>query len=175
MDGLRHGTHRQHEDIAMINRTHALAAVLAAASWTLAPAAFAQEPDAPDSPDPMNRTSQDYNPQAAPPGQEEPATPNSPNAATAAPIADEKLDQFADAYLAVQTIQQKANEDLQIANDPEAQNQVKSTAETDMIAAVERTGLQVDEFNEIVQTMAADVNVRSRVAVKLQERTGAPQ
>ena len=153
----------------MIATTHALAVVLAAASWTLAPSAFAQEPD------PMDRASQDYDQEVAPPTQEEPATADSPNATTAAPIADEKLDQFADAYLAVQTIQQKANEDLQTAGDAEAQNQVKSTAETDMIAAVERTGLQVDEFNEIVQTMAADVNVRSRVAAKLQERTAAPQ
>lgn len=95
-----------------------------------------------------------------------------PNAATAAPIDDKKLDQFADAYLAVQTIQQEASEKLQATSDPEQADQVKSTAENDMISAVERSGLQVDEFNQIVQTMAADVNVRSRIATKLQERSG---
>jgi hypothetical protein len=39
-----------------------------------------------------------------------------------------------------------------------------------MIAAVERTGLQVPEFNKIVERMASDTEVRSRVAAKLQER-----
>ena len=39
-----------------------------------------------------------------------------------------------------------------------------------MIAAVERSGLQVPEFNKIVERMASDTEVRSRVAAKLQER-----
>jgi hypothetical protein len=49
---------------------------------------------------------------------------------------------------------------------------VKATAESDMIAAVEKSGLKVDEFNSIVQTMTADASVRERVAAKLQERQG---
>ena len=60
--------------------------------------------------------------------------------ATAGPIEDKKLDQFADAYLAVQTIQQKAATELQSAKDPQAADKVKATAESDMIAAVERSG-----------------------------------
>jgi hypothetical protein len=40
-----------------------------------------------------------------------------------------------------------------------------------MIAAVERSGLQVEEFNQIVQSMAADNDIRSRVAAEVQKRT----
>jgi hypothetical protein len=68
--------------------------------------------------------------------------------ATAGPIEEKKLDQFADA-------------------------KVKQTAESDMIAAVERSGLQVPEFNKIVERMASDTEMRSRVAAKLQERSGS--
>ena len=72
--------------------------------------------------------------------------------------------------MAVQTIQQKAATELQGAKDPAAADKVKATAESDMIAAVERSGLQVPEFNKIVERMASDTEVRSRVAAKLQER-----
>ena len=41
-----------------------------------------------------------------------------------------------------------------------------------MISAVERSGLQVDEFNQIVESMASNVEVRNKVAAKLQERSG---
>ena len=50
---------------------------------------------------------------------------------------------------------------------------MKANAESDMIAAVERSGLQVPEFNKIVERMASDTEVRSRVAAKLQERSGS--
>jgi len=73
----------------------------------------------------------------------------------------------------VQTIQQKAATQLQTAKDPQQADKVKATAESDMIAAVERSGLQVPEFNKIVERMASDTEVRSRVAAKLQERNGS--
>jgi hypothetical protein len=106
---------------------------------------------------------------------DEPAPGSSANgaAANAGPIEDKKIEQFADAYVAVQTIQQKAAAQLQSAKDPQAADKVKATAESDMIAAVERSGLQVPEFNKIVERMASDNEVRSRVAAKLQERTGS--
>ncbi len=107
-------------------------------------------------------------PRLAPPPSRAAAT-----GATAGPIEDKKIEQFADAYLAVQTIQQKAAAELQSAKDPQQADKVKATAETDMIAAVERSGLQVPEFNRIVERMASDTEVRSRVAAKLQERSGS--
>jgi hypothetical protein len=172
----------------MILRNQLLAA-LAAATCALAPAAFSQEPPSPppsaqdpDSADvgepaqsqqqelPPTQTDEDE--QTAPgAATDEPAPGAGPaDSATAGPIEDKKIEQFADAYVAVQTIQQKAAAELQSAKDPQQADKVKATAESDMIAAVERTGLQVPEFNKIVERMASDTEVRSRVAAKLQER-----
>lgn len=174
----------------MILRNQLLAA-LAAATCALAPAAFSQEPPSPppsaqdqDSADvgePSPSSQQDLPPtttddQTAPgAATDEPAAGPGADAAasTAGPIEDKKIEQFADAYVAVQTIQQKAAAQLQSAKDPQAADKVKATAESDMIAAVERSGLQVPEFNKIVERMASDNEVRSRVAAKLQQRTGS--
>jgi hypothetical protein len=151
-----------------------LLAALAAATLA-APAAFAQELPAP--PSPQDPDSADVGEPA--PSQQEDLPPTTtdeqatPGAATAGPIEDKKIEQFADAYLAVQTIQQKAAAELQSAKDPQAADKVKANAESDMIAAVERSGLQVPEFNKIVERMASDTEVRSRVAAKLQERSGS--
>jgi len=81
------------------------------------------------------------------------------------------IEKFADAYVAVQSIQNKVATDLQKTSDPAEADKVKSSAQTDMIAAVERSGLQVEEFNQIVQSMAADNGIRSRVAAEVQKRS----
>ena len=173
-----------------------LLAALAAATLA-APVAFSQEPPTPPSPqDPDSAdvgepapsqqqdlpptTTDDQTAPGAPTDEEERTSPGAATApapsstdATAGPIEDKKLDQFADAYLAVQTIQQNAATQLQNAKDPQQADKVKATAESDMIAAVERSGLQVPEFNKIVERMASDTEMRSRVAAKLQERNGS--
>lgn len=136
---------------------------LFAASAVAAPAAWAQaqEPAAP---------AQEY-PSPASEAQTPPMN-KAPSAAASTAISDQKIEQFADAYVAVQTIQEKAASDLQTAKAPAQIDQVKAKAESDMIAAVEKSGLKVDEFNQIVETMTANADVRERVAAKLQERQG---
>ena len=166
----------------MILRNQLLAA-LAAATCALAPAAFSQEPpqgspDPADVGDPAPQDQQDLPPtttgdeseQTAPGAATDHATPGAADSTTAGTIDDKNIEQFANAYMAVQTIQQKAATQLQTAKDPAAADKVKASAESDMIAAVERSGLQVPEFNKIVERMASDTEVRSRVAAKLQER-----
>jgi hypothetical protein len=150
-------------------------------------AAYAQEPTppsdtamppsstTPEQRDSMPPAQQSTDPDTSSPSSaaDEPsATDTAPGAAAAnTPIDDKKIEQFADAYLAVQSIQQKAANELQTTSDPAKAEQVKQNAETAMIAAVEKSGLKVDEFNQIVQTMAADVKVRERVTAELQQRT----
>lgn len=90
----------------------------------------------------------------------------------AAAIDDTKIEKFADAYTEVQTIQQKAVSEMQATADPAESERIQATAETDMVAAVENSGLDVDEFNQIVTSMSTDETVRARVAAKLQERQG---
>jgi hypothetical protein len=149
-------------------RSNLIYSALFAASAVAAPAAWAQVqepvPPAEEYPSPAQESTQATEPEAA-------ESPSSSSAA-AAPITDQKIEQFADAYVAVQTIQEKAASELQTAKDPAAADQVKANAESDMIAAVEKSGLQVDEFNQIVETMTANAEVREKVAAKLQERQG---
>ncbi|MFC4310413.1 DUF4168 domain-containing protein [Steroidobacter flavus] len=146
-------------------RSNLVYTALFAASAVGAPAAWAQvqepAPPAQEYPSPAS-------PAETPPTNEAPA----PNSAASAQISDQKIEQFADAYVAVQTIQEKAANDLQTAKEPAQADQVKAKAESDMIAAVEKSGLKVDEFNQIVETMTANADVRERVAAKLQERQG---
>lgn len=145
--------------------------LLYSALFAASAAAWAQEPPAQEYP--PARESQ------LPPAADSPTatdtdpmqTPESSSAASAN-ISDQKIEQFADAYVAVQSIQEKAASELQTATEPAQADQVKAKAESDMIAAVEKTGLKVDEFNQIVESMTANADVRERVAAKLQERQG---
>lgn len=156
----------------MTLRSNLIYSALFAASAVAAPAAWAQVqepvPPAEEFPSPAQET--------APSQSTDQTSPDSPSArgstTASAPISDRKIEQFADAYVAVQNIQEKAASDLQTAKDPVSADKVKANAENDMIAAVEKSGLQVDEFNQIVETMTADASVRERVAAKLQERQG---
>lgn len=153
----------------MTLRSNLIYSALFAASVVAAPAAWAQvqepQPPAEEYPAPTQSTE--------PQSEETPSPADAPSSSAAAtPITDKKIEQFADAYVAVQTIQEKAASELQTAKDPAAADKVKSEAESDMIAAVQKSGLQVDEFNQIVETMTADASVRERVAAKLQERQG---
>jgi Domain of unknown function (DUF4168) len=139
----------------MTFRKHARASMffIAAASMAaMAPGAMAQQQDEQTVPPPEAR---------------QPAAP----AAAAAPIAEAKIDKFADAYVAVQDIQSKAAQKLEGTTDPAQAQQVRSSAETEMIQAVKQTGLEVEEFNQIVQAMAQDADLRTRVTAKVQERT----
>jgi hypothetical protein len=130
-----------------------------------------------DSASDMDSDTQGTDSDAAPgPDSEQDAASSGTSSDTAAGATGANLDQatiekFADAYVAVQSIQHKVASDLQKTTDPAAADKVKSSAQTDMIAAVERSGLQVEEFNQIVQSMAADNDIRSRVAAEVQKRT----
>lgn len=149
-------------------RSQLVYSALFAASVAAAPAAWAQveepAPPAQEYPSPGTEAQ-------TPPMNDMPQGAQGESAASAN-ISDEKIEQFADAYVAVQSIQEKAASDLQTAQEPAQADQVKAKAESDMIAAVEKSGLKVDEFNQIVETMTANADVRQRVAAKLQERQG---
>jgi hypothetical protein len=167
----------------MTLRTTALAAAIAGALWCTAPYAQTAETAPPTS------TTQDMQEPSSSMDESTPSETGSTTASGAAtapsndeaavgsalatPVEQKKVEQFADAYVQVQTIQQKANAELQTATDPAAADQVKTSAQTEMIAAVERSGLQIEEFNQIVASMAADTELRSRVTAEVQKRVGA--
>lgn len=101
----------------------------------------------------------------SPPPEAVPPTPRE-----AAPLQEEKINQFADAYVAVEEVHSKAAAELQTTTDPGAANEVKANAETQMIQAIERTGLQLQEFNQLVELCALDPALRKVVASKVEER-----
>ena len=103
---------------------------------------------------------------AAPPAAQELESSAVPTVA----VEDKKIDQFADAYIAVQEIQAQASEQLSATTDVAKADKVKQDAEGQMIKAVERSGLQITEFNQIVQAMATDATLRGRVSDKIGER-----
>jgi Domain of unknown function (DUF4168) len=177
--GLRSCLSHNHEDIMNL-QSNALVAAIAAMSWAFAPAALSQEPDEelpPSSSAEQSSAADDLDSPSARELDEEAAAaqetmPSESATAPAPALNDKKIEQFADAYVEVQTIQQKASAELQQAPDTAAADSVKTKAESDMISAVERSGLKVDEFNQIVESMASNVEVRNKVAAKLQERSG---
>lgn len=87
-----------------------------------------------------------------------------------APLEDKKIDQFADAYLAIEEIHAKAAADLERTADAESANQVKADAESRIIEAVERSGLRLEEFNQIAELMAVDVGLRAKIADRVEKR-----
>lgn len=142
--------------------------LIGAAAMTASVGWAQQQPEAPTTATP-----------AEPAVTEGPATTDStsPNAtmpqASTVAIDDKKIDQFAEAYVEVQKIQQNAASELDSsATDPAKQQQTQAKVENEMIAAVERTGLKLEEFNGIVQTMSADADLRARVVAKIRERMG---
>lgn len=138
------------------------AALLAFAPITYSQAPPESDPAAADTAPPAEPAAQD--PAA------ESAAPGSPQPSAAAAVPEEKINQFAEAYVAVEGIQTQAAQQISSAADQEAANAVKVNAETEMIKAVERSGLKVEEFNEIVQAMTADVQLRTKVVEKIEQR-----
>src|SRR5688572_8323975 len=121
----------------MTLRSQLIYSALFAVSAAAAPAAWAQvqepAPPAEEFPSPAQETTPSQSTDAA-----SPDTPSTRDSTTAAaPITDQKIEQFANAYVAVQNIQEKAATELQTAKDPASADKVKTTAESDMIAAVE--------------------------------------
>lgn len=157
-------------------RTHALALAIAATFSMTSALAQTAEQELPTQSTGRESSAQPSQPlqQNMPADSATPGMADSSAAPTAGAIDDQKIKQFASAYAEVATIQQNASNQLQTANEPGKAEEVKANAESQMIAAVERNGLNVDEFNQIVTAMASDQNVRSRVAAELQDRSSGP-
>lgn len=97
------------------------------------------------------------------------ATPVPPEAA---PLDDNKLDQYADAFLDIEQIELKASAQLQELKDPARANAIKARAEGAIIEAIERSGLKLDEFNQITEVAALDEQVRLKIADRVEKRRG---
>lgn len=100
--------------------------------------------------------------------EEEPVPPEI--ASPAGEIDDEKLDKFADAYIAVEAIHSDTQKALEAADDPREEYQLKADAEGRIIEAVERSGLELEEFNRIAERMSQDRELRLKIADRVRQR-----
>jgi hypothetical protein len=140
-----------HEENAMtLIIRNACAALTAGTLLAIAPSLSAQTPD------------------QAPPAAATPVP--QAESETSAAIADEKVEQFAAAFIEVQKIQAQATQQLTSTTDEQQATAVKASAEKKMIEAVEREGMQVEEFNQIADLITTDMSLRARVVEKVQKR-----
>ncbi len=78
-------------------------------------------------------------------------------------FSDEQLQQFADASQEIAVISQEYTQRLQEAGDESAQQEVRAEANDRMIEVVEDSGLDVDTFNAIGQSIQQDPEMMQRV------------
>lgn len=77
-------------------------------------------------------------------------------------VSHAQLEQFVDAQHAITEIRDEYTQKLQAAEDQEAQQQLQMEANEAMTDAVESSGLEVDDFNEIAMALQADEELRDR-------------
>jgi preprotein translocase subunit SecG len=98
--------------------------------------------------------------------QEEQGAAQDPMATQQAPaqdFSDDQLQQFADASQEIAVISQEYTQRLQEAEDESAQQEVRTEANDRMIEVVEDSGLDVDTFNAIGQSIQQDPEMMQRV------------
>lgn len=83
--------------------------------------------------------------------------------APAQDFSDDQLQQFADASQEIAVISQEYTQRLQEAEDESAQQEVRTEANDRMIEVVEDSGLDVDTFNAIGQSIQQDPEMMQRV------------
>ncbi|TVP50610.1 MAG: DUF4168 domain-containing protein [Halomonas sp.] len=84
-------------------------------------------------------------------------------AAPAEDFSDDQLQQFADASQEIAVISQEYTQRLQEAEDESTQQEVRTEANDRMIEVVEDSGLDVDTFNAIGQSIQQDPEMMQRV------------
>jgi hypothetical protein len=93
------------------------------------------------------------------------ASPQSPveQTAPASNYSDSELKTFAVAALEVQRINDAYVQKLESAKSPEEQQQLRQTASQEMVRAVEKEGMSVDKYKEIMSQAKANPAVAERV------------
>jgi Spy/CpxP family protein refolding chaperone len=84
-----------------------------------------------------------------------------------------RLEQFVDALIAVQSIQDDYRNRLTPAMDESSTRELEAAAREEMMQAVTQTGLEIDEFNQIAIAMQTDQDLRARVEQRVRERLGS--
>lgn len=92
-----------------------------------------------------------------------PAPGQAPGQAPSIEVSDQDVENFADAYVAVQTINQQYTEKLQNVEEAEKATALQQEARDKMQQAVEDSGLTISDYQEIAQAAGQDEELRSDI------------
>lgn len=80
-----------------------------------------------------------------------------------AEFSDEAVEQFAAAYSRIYRIQQDLSNRLQETADREVAMKMQRDVQKEMVDVVRAEGMSVEDYNEVVAAMQADVVLRNRI------------
>lgn len=137
----------------------------AAAAFLISPLALAQQQQPPQQQPPQE--------QEQPPQQEAQPMPQEEEIPD---VSESQIDAFVDAHVAVNDVREEYTERLQAAEDQEEAQQLQQEANEAMTSAIEDSGMDVEEYEEVAMAVNADPEVRDEVMQRLDEEgvdTGA--
>lgn len=123
--------------------------VLAACGLGLSVAAHAQE---------YGQGQGGYQQQGQPPAAQQPG-----GAAPQVDLSDQQVSQFKEAFGEISTIRQAYADELQNAEDPNKARKLQQQAQSEMVEAVEDSGLSVQDYNRIAGAIQQDPELRREV------------
>ena len=85
-------------------------------------------------------------------------------------VSDDQIQAFVDAYVAVNEVREEYTARMQEAEDQEAAQALQMEANEAMSAAIEDSGLSVEEYQEVAMAVSADPDVREQVTQMLEEQ-----
>lgn len=84
-------------------------------------------------------------------------------------LSEAQVAQFADAYVAVQTLNEKYGPQIQQVTKPEQKQALPDLAQSQMKAAITRSGLTLDEYKQIAAAANDSDVLRERIATAVGE------
>jgi RecA/RadA recombinase len=84
-------------------------------------------------------------------------------------ISDTQLDKAAHAYLEITKLGESFRQEMQTAGDESERHELQQQANREMTGAVQQEGLEVQEYNQIIQRIQTDNDLMKNFMAKLQE------
>ncbi|MDO6746568.1 DUF4168 domain-containing protein [Gilvimarinus sp. 1_MG-2023] len=105
--------------------------------------------------------------------QEAPQKPAMPEAAAQAAqtmdVSDGQVAEFADAYVAVQSLSKQYGAQVQQVTDPEEKQSLQKQTQGQIQSAIKDSGLSLDEYKNIARAANANEELRERISVAVND------
>ena len=90
-------------------------------------------------------------------------------------VSEKQVDNFVDAYVAVQLIGQQYKSQIQSAGDKAKAQELQQQARGEMKSAITETGLELDEYKQIAMAANKNETLRNRISAAITEEVEARQ